>query len=216
LIRKFDHLIAAATVLVGVVFTNIARADVVDFADLADPGISQSSTLPNPYHGFQWDNFAYTNAGTFLPSTPGSTSSTLLAFNNSGAQADILNNSSTFTVTTLTAGAGWNDGLNLVISGFDGGNLMDSTAVVLNTITSTSVTLDWFGVTDLRFTSSGGTANPSLNGSGTQFALDNISLYPAIQVHSASAPEPGKVSLLAGVAAAGLLLAGRRRSSRRS
>ncbi|HEY7900827.1 MAG TPA: PEPxxWA-CTERM sorting domain-containing protein, partial [Caulobacteraceae bacterium] len=97
--------------------------------------------------------------------------------------------------------AAWNDGLSILVQGYNGASLIDTTTFVVNTSGPTLETFDWTGLTSVTFTSSGGTHNPNLDGNGEHFALDNLSV---------AVPEPATWALLL-VGFAGLGAVARRR-----
>ena len=94
-----------------------------------------------------------------------------VAFNGFGSEAAVSGTTFNFIGADLTAA--WNNGLSITVDGYDNGVLVDQETVVVNTTTPQWFEFDFNGITDLVFSSSGGTSAGS-NGSGTQFAMDDF------------------------------------------
>jgi hypothetical protein len=175
--------------------TSTALAAVITFDDLSAVGCPPSGTVPNGYAGLGWNNFGYTNATIFPCSVEGYgtalTSSPNVAFNVFGNPASITS-VTPFTLVSGDFAAAWNDGLLVSITAKLGATTVGTFNFTLNTTTRVLETGFNFGpVTELDFSSSGGTPNPNLIqfGFGTQFALDNLAINPV--------PEPRTFWLMA-------------------
>ena len=193
--------LVAAAMLAG--FASLASADTINFDDLSDAPIA------NGYHGLDWSNFW--SFAPFSPDYDGSgyesalTSGTNVAYNSYGTPASI-SSAADFDLNSFVAAAAWNDGLSVLISGYNNGVQIYSTVVSLVTGSASAVTLNWIGVDDVSFVSYGGT-NPGLNGSGTHFALDDLTISVA------PVPLPAALPLF-GFALAGMGFVARRRRTK--
>ncbi len=183
-----------------------APAATITFDNLPAVSCVPSKTIPNGYDGLNWTNFGYDN-GTVAPCSvegygPDLTSSPNVGFNKGGTPASVTS-ASPFTVGSGVFAAVFNDGLTLSVTGKDGGVTVGTMNFVLSTTTADLETFSFGPVTELDFSSSGGTENPNLvmYGGGTQFAVDNLTVTP---LTVPPVPEPSSIVLLsAGLAATG-------------
>jgi hypothetical protein len=169
-------------------------AEVITFDSLT---ATVSSPVPNGYEDFNWSNFDY------LTSTPGelsgypngTISSPNVGFNGLGDPASFTSVGDTpFTLTSLFLTAAWNDGLNVAITGSLGGLVLDAETLIVSTAAATLETLNWPGINTISISTSGGTPNPNFatGGSGTQVAVDNITINNG----TPPIPEPGTLGLV--------------------
>jgi hypothetical protein len=177
-------------------------ADVITFDDITvPPGFDSHVPILNGYHSFNWNNFdAFYGPGT--PNTgyaAGVVSPPNVGFNGAGQPAS-FSSPTQFTFTSAYFTAAWNDGLNIAVQGLDGATVEDSTTFVVSATVPALITFDWTGLTEVDFSSSGGTLHPGYNGTGTQFVMDNLKVN--------AVPEPSS-AVLVGIALA-LLLSSRR------
>lgn len=187
--------------------TSPCLADVITFDDI-NTGTSGSDVLvpiSSGYHGFNWSNFGAIFALSHAPISgyaAGLISPPNEAFNEGGTPAN-FSSTTPFTFASGYFTGAWNEGLNITIQGFTGATLVDSTTIVVSSTAPTLETFNWAGLTEVTFNSFGGTPNPTYapHGSGTQFALDNLTVN--------TVPEPGALPLV-GVAG-GLILLSRKR-----
>lgn len=149
--------------------------------------------IPNGYGNLNWNNFYYLD-GVNYPSNPsgyqnGVVSPNNVAFNAFGGPATIYTSHfNPFYVASGYITGAWNDGLLIDITGSYLGNPVISGSFTVDTSGPTyfyATGIAW--VDTLVFTSSGGT-NHGYNGSGTQFALDNLAVY--------TTPEPTTLLLM--------------------
>lgn len=147
--------------------------------------------IPPGYHGLNWANFYFANTAVLPPSgyVNGVVSGTWVAFNANGTPADLLQGSSPFTLNSGYFTAAWNDGLTLNVTGYVGGIATDFASFILNTSGPQLLTFDWTNLDDVFFVTSGGT-NAGYIGTGTQFALDNLTVDQPVTV-----PEPASMTL---------------------
>jgi len=95
-----------------------------------------------------------------------------------------------FNLNSVYMTAAWNDGLQVEAQGFIGNSLVYDNSYNVNTFGPTFLALNYVGVTEVNFISSGGIPNPTYSGGGggTQFAIDNLS--------ATMVPEPSTLSLI--------------------
>lgn len=165
-----------------------AQATTITFDDISVSNLYTS--ISNGYQGFDWNNFDVldTSQETIANGySNGVVSSSNVAFNGGGNAADITS-ASTFTFGSAYFNAAWNNGLSITIEGILNGVVEDTSTFTVNaTGSSTLETFNWSGINKLHFTSSGGTS-AGYTGSGTEFAMDNLTV---------TTPEAGTLSLLA-------------------
>ena len=94
-----------------------------------------------------------------------------VAYNSFGTTATVSGATFNFVGAYLTAA--WNNDLVVTVVAYDHGVLVDQQTVVVDTDAPTWFEFDFVGITDLVFSSSGGT-NAGYNGFGTHFALDDF------------------------------------------
>ncbi|MFN0164988.1 MAG: lipase/acyltransferase domain-containing protein [Bryobacteraceae bacterium] len=159
-------------------------ATTIDFEDLlVEDGCCVFVSTFGQYRGLIWDNFIIsrvpdTGGVTRSGASIGLVSGRKLIFNNDGAPAG-FSSDTPFTFVSAWLTAVWNDGLNITIQGFNRGSLVAETTVVVSATQRTLVTLNWSGLTAVRFTSFGGTPYPPyapLGGPGHHFALDDLNI----------------------------------------
>ena len=153
--------------------TNQAAATTLTFDDL--PAVTGSgSSVPNGYGGFAWSNFNYLNGSNYASEsgyTHGAVSAANVAYNSFGTTATISGATFNFVGAYLTAA--WNNDLVVTVVAYDHGLLVDQQTVVVDTDAPTWFEFDFVGVTDVVFSSSGGT-NAGYSGVGTHFVLDDF------------------------------------------
>ena len=163
----------------------------ITFDNLA-PAFS-GSPIANGYGGLNWNNF-YTVNTTPFPGTGyanGTVSQPNVAFNQFGISAS-FSRPTPFIFDSVDLTAAWNNGLNIDIQGLLNNVLVDNANFTVNTTGPTLATLNWQNVDEVEFSASGGT-NAGLNGYGTYFVLDNLTIC---------VPEPATMTILGvGVAA---------------
>lgn len=195
------HVIRAAVVAsIGILLAAHANAELITFDNLSDGG--EGTPISNGYAGLNWTNFNVLN--TQLDPDPAGYQNGVVSLPNvalnGGGHAASFSSAGEFTLTSAYVGAGWNDGLSVVVLGKLNGVQVDSTTLTVNTSGSTLEMFNWSGINEVDFSSSGGTPNPQFtSGAGTEFYLDNLSVVPE--------PTAGGI-LLVGTAR---LLLGRRR-----
>lgn len=162
----------ALAMLVGLLAQPIsarAQETLVNFDTLVD-----GDPIPNGYKNLDWNNFYTLNAVTYTSSgyTNGMVSPNNVAYNGWGNPAD-FSATKAFSLRSAYLTAAWNNGLSIDIRGYNGGTLVNSQTVTVNTTSPTKFTFNWRGLTRVLFTSSGGT-DAGYAGGGEHFALDDL------------------------------------------
>ncbi len=189
-----------------------ACAETLGFDDLT----GDEGTVPSGYNGFNFNNFDFINSGFATLTdganngyTNGTVSQPVSLFNAFGTAAGIASASgSTFSLNSLDLGAAWNNGLQVTVTGYATGVLLDTAVFTVNESGPTLETLNFTGVDAVDFSSTGGTPATSSASGGTEFVLDDLTVNAATP--AAVTPEPGGLLLL-GSGLAGVLGLARRR-----
>jgi hypothetical protein len=156
--------------------------------------------IPNGYAGLQWNNFYVLNAVSYIDNPSGYQNAVVsannVAFNGFGDPSMV--SATAFDLNSAYLGAAWNDGLQVEVQGFVGATLTYDNTYTVNTTGPTLINFNYLGVDEVSFIASGGTLHPGYTGSGTQFAIDNLTLTLV--------PEPTLFGLV-GLGAAALMSA---------
>jgi hypothetical protein len=176
--------------VLATVFPGAGGAAVVNFDDLSSIG----QAVPNGYGGLDWNNFFVLEAS---PDDGGYAAGTIspanVAYNAYGSPASITSTAS-FALESAYMTAAWNDGLSVEVFASNKGAPVYSKFFQLS---STSPTLIDFGsavIDKITFTSFGGTPHGYAAGSGTHFALDDLTTDLA---PPGGVPEPADWSMMA-------------------
>jgi len=191
----------AALACAWVIGATPAKALTIGFDD-----VSADTSLPMGYEGFTWDNFWVLNGETYADSgyKAGVVSVSNVAFNAFGVPAS-LSRDVPFTLVSAWLTAAWHDGLSLQIDGYRGDMLAYSGTFAPSATERTLFTFNYEDVTRVEFTSSGGSIHTGYMGSGTHFAMDDVT------VANSPVPEPGEWGILVG-AGLGVLAVIRRKA----
>jgi hypothetical protein len=159
----------------GLSLADPASARVVTFDDLPDNSLY--NRFLNPYAGFDWSsNFRYMSGADYpYPSgyQSGVVSAPNVAFNANGKQVS-FSRRMPFELDSFDLTAAWRDGLEVTVTGYLNGVMVDSTTLIVNTTGPTKETFDW-DVNKVVFDSFGGV---SVGFNGYQFVLDNVTVSP--------------------------------------
>ncbi len=204
----------SCVLLFGCITSEVASAETLTFDDLTVDG----QAVPNGYHGLNFNNLdvqlssdaagagdlGYVNGTVSQPSTIYNGFGNPASFNSADGSA--------FTLNSFDLTGAWNDGLQVTVTGYLNGALMDTAVLTVNTSGPVLETLNFADINDVMFVSAGGVENPALipEGGGTQFVLDNLTLNGA---GAAVTPEPDSFVLL-GTGMLGVLGLMRRRVPR--
>ena len=176
---------------------------VLSFATLLnfDTGLTSNVPIPNGYGGLNWSNVVALNADTFVPSgyQNGTVSHAFVALNedaNGVAATATISNPTPFDFNSVYLTGAWNDGMQILVQGFQGANPAYSQTVTVSYYTPTLFNFNYLGVNSVLLSvAAPGTV---IQEGGTYFAMDNLTV-------NGSVPEPGTFALLvtglAGVAA---------------
>ncbi|MBW4505689.1 MAG: PEP-CTERM sorting domain-containing protein [Scytonematopsis contorta HA4267-MV1] len=200
--KKFLATMGATIIALGI--GEVTQADVLTFEDFSSS--TDSAPIPSGYQGFNWNNFFY-NDGS-IPGLSrsgydtGRASGNYVAYNGNGNTAFVGGGLFNFRSAFLTAA--WNDGLSVTVDGLKNGVSLYSKTTIIDTTKPTFVNFDFLNIDTLRFTSFGGTLPGYLSrvGSGTQFALDNLTFDRKSQ----TVPEPTSVLTLAAIGTTAFIL----------
>lgn len=155
-------------------------ATTINFDDLSD-----GETIPLGYDGLSWNNFGAENGADassdfgYNGYTNGVVSSPNVANNGFGDPAEIYGTA--FYLNSADFTAAWRDDLDVSVVGYVGGVATYNTSFDVNTSGPTLETFDWANLSEVEFSTSGGTldsnvtytVNPDADG---QFAMDNLTI----------------------------------------
>ncbi|MDO8343280.1 MAG: PEP-CTERM sorting domain-containing protein [Cellvibrio sp.] len=177
------------------------QAAVITFDDLP---ATELDAIPDGYHGFNWGASHMVNVNYFhkdlLPNTGfenGVVSGDYAAFNFLATTSTITGDQFDFNGAYLTAG--WNDGLNIEVTGFLNNALLFTKTVVVNTSAAQWFDFNFLGISSLSLRAWGGVPIDPMNG-GEMFVMDNFTYNEPTAV-----PESSSLALLL-LGVAGILL----------
>lgn len=210
---RFIQIRQTALAATAFFLAGFAHADTITFDDLVPSALSPTgyhlANVPQGYAGLAWQNIGVADmSAAAAPHNsgygPGTISPTNVAFNSGGDPAS-FGSATNFTLEQAYFTAAWNDGLEVDVQGFLNGTLQFSKSFILNTSAPSLITFNWSNINSVSFFSHGGTLVSSI-GSGTHFALDNLSI--------SAVPESDSTLLsLAGMLTVGGSMLARRRST---
>ena len=200
---KLRNLAAAGAVAImaTLAVAQAANATVITFDDLTIPGPLNRMKVPDGYGGLDWSaNFFTLNGidyGTNFGNFPsgylnGAVSPDNVAYNSFEGPVS-FSAASSFTLDSFYLTAAWFDNLNVTVTGKLGGVVQDSQVLTVSPTAPTLETLDWSGIDEVDFSTSGGSADPGFHGSGRQFVIDNISIDG---LAAPGVPEPATWALM--------------------
>jgi hypothetical protein len=192
---KTARVVVMSAVLLTLTLTADARASTLTFDDISGAEIG---TIPNGYGGLQWNLMGYTDGGARFSSSGyenGTVSGDYVAFNEFASVGTVSGGLFDFTSAYLTAA--WNDGLTIVVTGLLSGSSIYTQTVSVDTSGPTLFNFNFLGIDQLTFASSGG-VDAGLDGSGTHFAMDDMT------VNVSSVPDGGSALAMLGFAMIGV------------
>jgi hypothetical protein len=168
-----------------------AQAATLTFDDLPTPNAG-TLAVPAGYGGLNWQNFGYLDPVDRYGTRDtgyrhGMVSSPNVAYNRNDNVAPATVSGPQFTFDSAYFTGAWNDGLIIQVTGYNGGVLVDTTSVTVNSTSPTLEVFNWTGIDALVFSTSGG-ANHGYGSGGEEFALDNMTINEV--------PEPSTLVLL--------------------
>jgi len=189
-----------------------AAATVVNFDDIDASSGDVILDLLSPYQGFDWTNFSVYNVNNtsgFPGFTNGVVSSPNAAYTSGDSGGSplisIISSTSSFDFVSAYLGAGWYDGLNVTVEGFDGSTEDFSKTVTVGTGGAQLFTFNFDGINKLEIfsTVTGSTTDPfGCGASGcSQVTLDDLTFTPSSGPPPPPVPEPS----MANIAALGFL-----------
>jgi hypothetical protein len=176
------------TIIAG--FAAILAGGSVNAALITFDDLTEFDPVPNAYAGLSWNNLNSLNATTYTGNPSGYgfglVSPDFVAYNGDGDPAG-FGMEPGFVVNSFYLTAAWRDDLDVLIQGLLDGSPVISTSIQIDSTIQSLVTLNWSGIDEVRLITSGGVENPSFQGSGTHFALDNLVINSEFQ----EVPEAG-------------------------
>jgi hypothetical protein len=196
--------ITIATACLALSTTGSAQALTLKFDDLTSTNpFAIYDQISTSYGGLNWSNFYFENGTADSFSNTGYASGIVspkqAVFNGGGQFAEITSSANfTFNSTYLTAAL--NNGLNILIEGYQGTTLLESRSVTVDTTSPTLFSFNWSGINRLKFNASGGIFidNPDY-GPGEQFVMDNFTFNELATPVPTPALLPGLIGLGLGV-----------------
>jgi hypothetical protein len=180
-----------------------ASAETITFDDVPN----NASLSDGVYHGLSWTNFFVFDGTQYAPGSGyehGTVSAPNVAFN-SYANPASFGSASAFSLHDAYFAAAWNDGLTIHVVGTSGTNTYIKD-IVVNTGAAIDVVFNWTNLTNVAFSSSGGTFHEGLGGTGEHFVMDNMTVN--------AVPEPETYAML--LAGLGLMGAVARRRQKQA
>jgi hypothetical protein len=202
--KKTHSLFLSLLLSLGLSAATATQAAVITFDDLP---ATELDTIPDGYHGFNWGASPMVNVNYFhkdlLPNTGfenGVVSGDYAAFNFLATTSTITGNQFDFNGAYLTAG--WNDGLNIEVTGFLNNALLFTQTVVVNTSAAQWFDFNFMGINSLSLRAWGGTSIDGTEGNDF-FIMDNFTINEPTAV-----PESSSLILL--LLGLGWILVGRK------
>jgi hypothetical protein len=183
-------LTALAVTLLMAGVPSLGHATTLNFDDVSN------YTLLSSYGGLNWNNFFVANTSTSVGNYSNAASSgTQFVYNGSYMSASVAS-SGTFTFNSAYFDSGWYNGLTVTVTGKNGSTTVDTTSFVLNTNGGPVLeTFNWTGLTELDFSSYGGTEYSGYVGEGgaTNYTIDDFTFNNPT---TTATPEPASLTLL--------------------
>jgi hypothetical protein len=153
----------------------------ITFDDLTDTSGGFGGTpIANGYQGLNWSNWNVLNTAGFTSNfgsngaQPGTVSPPNVAYNGFGDEAIFSNNP--FTLNSADMTAVWNDNLQVTVTGKLAGVTQDTITFLLSATAPTPESFNWANIDEVDLTATGGTLHSGYSGSGTEVAMDNLTI----------------------------------------
>ena len=132
-------------------------------------------TLEAGYGGLNWNSF-YVLDGVHYYLNPSGYGAGAVSTNNVvwGIGFASITSANPFNLFSAYLTAAWNDDLQLEAKGYTNGVLIYDNTYTLSATNPILINFNYLGVTEVDFTSSGGTHHPGYSGNGTHFVMDNV------------------------------------------
>ena len=192
--KKTHSLLLSLFLSLGLTAVTNTQAAVITFDDLP---ATELDAIPDGYQGFNWGAAAMANVSYFdkkiLPGTgfaTGVVSGDYAAFNFLATTSTISTTGGEqfdFNGSYLTAG--WNDGLNIEVSGFLNSVQLFTQTVVVNTSAAQWFDFNFAGINSLSLRAWGGTSTDGTLGNDF-YVMDNFT------VNETAVPESSSLALL--------------------
>ena len=202
--KKTHSLFLSLLLSLGLSAATATQAAVITFDDLP---ATELDAIPDGYHGFNWGASPMVNVNYFhkdlLPNTGfenGVVSGDYAAFNFLATTSTITGDQFDFNGAYLTAG--WNDGLNIEVTGFLNNLALFTKTVVVNTQQAQWFDFNFMGINSLSLGAWGGTSIDGTEGNDF-FIMDNFTINEPTAV-----PESSSLILL--LLGLGWILVGRK------
>jgi len=147
--------------------------------------------VPTGYGNLNWYNFGYLNGVTAgLSGYNAAVISVSNVVYNGGGSNAVISSSTPFDLFSAYLTAAWRDNLQVEVQGYNGTSLIYDNTYILSATAPMLIPFNYLGVTSVQFSSSGGTAHSAgYSESGTQFAMDNLSVFFPPSVAPLTLPE---------------------------
>ena len=185
--HKTKALLLSTLLSLGLSGTITTQAAVITFDDLP---ATELDAIPDGYQGFNWGASPMVNINYFhknlLPNTGfenGVVSGDYAAFNFLATTSTITGDQFDFKGAYLTAG--WNDGLNIEVTGFLNNLALFTKTVVVNTQQAQWFDFNFLGINSLSLRAWGGTSIDGTEGNDF-FIMDNFTINQPTAVPESS------------------------------
>jgi hypothetical protein len=185
--HKTKALLLSTLLSLGLSGTITTQAAVITFDDLP---ARELDAIPDGYYGFNWGASPMVNVNYFhknlLPNTGfenGVVSGDYAAFNFLATTSTITGDQFDFNGAYLTAG--WNDGLNIEVTGFLNNLALFTKTVVVNTQQAQWFDFNFLGINSLSLRAWGGTSIDGTEGNDF-FIMDNFTINEPTAVPESS------------------------------
>jgi len=134
-----------------------------------------AAAVPTGYGGLNWNYFTVLD-GVHYIHNPSGYGAGVVSTNNVVYSTGVasITNANPFNLFSAYLTAAWNDNLQLEAKGYANGVLIYDNTYTLSATNPTLINFNYLGVTEVDFTSSGGTQHPGYYVGGPHFVIDNV------------------------------------------